>query len=58
MNEPFSIRLAREDDIQALEVLILLSVRVLQAPFYSTAQMEAALGPVLGQAHETDYKAR
>ena len=48
MNEAFSIRLAREDDIQTLEVLIPLSVRSLQAPFYSSAQMEAALGPVFG----------
>jgi catechol 2,3-dioxygenase-like lactoylglutathione lyase family enzyme len=48
VNEAFSIRLAREDDIQALEVLIPLSVRSLQAPFYSPAQMEAALAPVFG----------
>ena len=48
MNEAFSIRLAREDDIQTLEVLIPLSVRALLAPFYSSAQMEAALGPVFG----------
>lgn len=48
MNEAFSIRLAREDDIQTLEALITLSVRGLQAPFYSSAQMEAALGPVFG----------
>ena len=48
MSEAFSIRLAREDDIPTLEVLIPLSVRVLQAPFYSPAQMEAALGPVFG----------
>ena len=48
MIEAFSIRLAREDDIQTLEVLIPLSVRSLQAPFYSSAQMEAALGPVFG----------
>src|SRR5688572_27598272 len=48
MSEAFSIRLAREHDIPALEVLIPLSVRVLQAPFYSTGQMEAALGPVFG----------
>ena len=46
MSEAFSIRLAREDDIPALEVLIPLSVRVLQAPYYSSAQMEAALGPI------------
>ena len=48
MSNAFSIRLAREHDIPALEVLIPLSVRVLQAPFYSSAQMEAALGPVFG----------
>jgi len=48
VNDPFSIRLAKEDDIPALEILIPLSVRVLQAPFYSSAQMEAALGPVFG----------
>src|ERR1700719_4340367 len=41
-------RLAREDDIPALEALIPLSVRTLQAPYYSPAQMEAALGPVFG----------
>ena len=41
-------RLAREDDIPALEVLIPVSVRALQAPHYSLAQMEAALGPVFG----------
>ncbi len=48
VNEAFSIRLAREDNIPGLEVLIPLSVRSLQAPFYSSAQMEAALGPVFG----------
>ncbi|MEN9678541.1 MAG: hypothetical protein RIS76_4437 [Verrucomicrobiota bacterium] len=48
MSEALLIRLAREDDIAALEVLIPLSVRSLQAPFYSSAQMEAALGPVFG----------
>jgi N-acetylglutamate synthase-like GNAT family acetyltransferase len=41
-------RLAREDDIPALEQLIPLSVRALQAAHYSPAQMEAALGPVFG----------
>ncbi len=41
-------RLAREDDIPALEALIPVSVRALQAPYYSSAQMEAALGPVFG----------
>ena len=41
-------RLAREEDIPALEALIPVSVRALQAPYYSAAQMEAALGPVFG----------
>ena len=41
-------RLAREDDIPALEALIPVSVRTLQAPHYTPAQMEAALGPVFG----------
>ena len=31
-----------------LEALIRLSVRTLQAPYYSPAQMDAALGPVFG----------
>ena len=48
VNEAFSIRLARAEDIPTLEALIPLSVRVLQAPYYSAAQMEAALGPVFG----------
>jgi GNAT superfamily N-acetyltransferase len=42
------IRLAREDDIPALETLIPLSVRTLQAPYYSPAQMAAAIGPIFG----------
>jgi GNAT superfamily N-acetyltransferase len=42
------LRLARETDIPALEMLIPLSVRSLQAAHYSPAQMEAALGPVFG----------
>jgi len=48
VNSTFSIRLAREEDIPTLEMLIPLSVRGLQAEFYSSAQMEAALGPVFG----------
>jgi GNAT superfamily N-acetyltransferase len=39
-------RLARESDIPALEVLIPLSVRNLQASYYSPRQMEAALGTI------------
>jgi N-acetylglutamate synthase-like GNAT family acetyltransferase len=41
-------RVAREDDIPALEALIPISVRTLQAHHYSEAQMEAALGSVFG----------
>jgi GNAT superfamily N-acetyltransferase len=42
------IRIAREDDILALHVLIEASVRGLQAGDYSPAQIEGALGTVLG----------
>jgi GNAT superfamily N-acetyltransferase len=41
-------RPTRETDIPALEELIPLSIRVLQAPYYSSAQTEAALGTVFG----------
>ena len=41
-------RLARDEDVAELERLIPLSVRALQAAYYSAAQMEAALGPVFG----------
>jgi|SRR5581483_3035258 GNAT superfamily N-acetyltransferase len=41
-------RLAREQDIPALETLIPLSVRSLQAAYYSPEQMEAAIGPIFG----------
>jgi len=39
-------RLARDQDVPALEKLIPISTRALQAPYYSTAQIEAALGPI------------
>ena len=42
------LRLARDEDTTALERLIPLSVRALQAPYYSSAQMETALGPIFG----------
>jgi hypothetical protein len=42
----WSPRQALEKDIPALEELIPLSVRTLQVPFYSKAQMEAAISPV------------
>lgn len=41
-------RLACENDIPALEALIPVSVRALHAPYYSPAQIEAALGPIFG----------
>jgi len=41
-------RIATDADIPALETLIPLSVRALQAAHYSPAQMDAALGPVFG----------
>jgi GNAT superfamily N-acetyltransferase len=44
----FTIRLACDADIVALEQLIPLSVRGLQSSVYTPAQMEAALGPVFG----------
>jgi N-acetylglutamate synthase-like GNAT family acetyltransferase len=45
---PWPLRLAREFDVPALEALIPLSVRALQSPYYSPAQMDGALGPVFG----------
>jgi GNAT superfamily N-acetyltransferase len=42
----YLLRLATEDDCPALEELIPLSARHLQAPYYTPAQIEAALGPV------------
>lgn len=44
----FQLRIASEDDIPALHALIEASVRVLQAGDYTPAQMEGALGTVLG----------
>lgn len=46
MHWPF--RLATLTDVPALEELIVLSVNVLQAPYYSLAQREAAQGAVFG----------
>ncbi|HEV3436669.1 MAG TPA: GNAT family N-acetyltransferase [Gemmata sp.] len=49
MSRPvFTVRLAAESDFPALESLIPLSVRALQARQYTAAQMDAALGPVFG----------
>jgi len=43
-----TIRKATLEDIPVLEVLIRESVRTLQAGYYTTAQMEGALGTVFG----------
>jgi GNAT superfamily N-acetyltransferase len=42
------VRLAEENDIGALEILIPLSVRGLQHSHYSSGQMNAAIGSVFG----------
>jgi N-acetylglutamate synthase-like GNAT family acetyltransferase len=47
-NLPWSLRRARDGDIEELEPLIALSVRGLQGQHYSPAQREAALGTVFG----------
>jgi GNAT superfamily N-acetyltransferase len=44
----WSLRLATEGDVPALERLIALSVQGLQAGHYSAAQMDAAIGSVFG----------
>lgn len=46
MKTEWSLRLARDKDISAIEKLIFHSARVLQRPNYSSAQIEAALGSV------------
>jgi GNAT superfamily N-acetyltransferase len=48
MTSAWTPRIARESDIPALERLIPASARALQAPYYTQAQIEAALGPVFG----------
>src|SRR4051794_37640844 len=47
-NLNWTVQVANESDIPALQALITESVRVLQAPYYSAAQREAALGGVFG----------
>ncbi len=48
MNPIFHVRLATNADIPALHALIESSVRILQAGDYTPAQIEGALGTVLG----------
>ena len=47
-HDPFLYRLAREADVPALQALIPVSVRGLQAAFYTQEQIEGALGTVFG----------
>jgi N-acetylglutamate synthase-like GNAT family acetyltransferase len=44
----FLLRLAEDSDVPSIAALIPLSVRGLQAEYYSSAQMEGALGSVFG----------
>ena len=44
----WALRFARENDIPKLQSLIEQSVRELQSPYYSTEQMDGALGTVFG----------
>ncbi|HET9803436.1 MAG TPA: GNAT family N-acetyltransferase [Candidatus Acidoferrum sp.] len=48
MSAPFHVRLATNADIPILHALIESSVRILQAGDYTPAQIEGALGTVLG----------
>jgi ribosomal protein S18 acetylase RimI-like enzyme len=48
MAQPFALRLAIDQDIPALHMLIEASVRGLEAGDYTPAQIEGALGTVLG----------
>ena len=48
MEAAFRLRVATEEDIPALHALIEASVRGLQAGDYTPAQIEGALGTVLG----------
>lgn len=47
-DDSWPLRLATEADLPALEELIPLSVRALQASYYSPEQIDKALGPVFG----------
>ncbi|MGA8088787.1 MAG: GNAT family N-acetyltransferase [Terracidiphilus sp.] len=48
MKATFQLRLATDDDVPALHALVEASVRGLQAEDYAPAQIEGALGTVLG----------
>ena len=46
MDQSLALRQATLDDAPAIAQLIPLSVRALQSPYYTAAQMDAALGPI------------
>ena len=48
MKREWSVRLAEEEDVSAIEILIRVSARVLQSSHYSNAQIEGAIGSVFG----------
>jgi N-acetylglutamate synthase-like GNAT family acetyltransferase len=48
----WSVRLAREKDASAIEMLIRISARVLQSSHYSKAQIDGAIGSVFGVDHQ------
>ncbi len=48
----WTLRLAAEQDIPALESLVKLSVRTLLSRCYSSEQLNVALGPVFGVDHQ------
>jgi GNAT superfamily N-acetyltransferase len=47
-----SVRLAREEDVPGIEVLIRISARVLQKSHYSEPQIDGAIGLVFGVDHQ------
>jgi hypothetical protein len=52
MKRRWSVRLARGEDASAIELLIPVSVRILQSSHYSGAQIEGALGSLFGVDHQ------
>jgi N-acetylglutamate synthase-like GNAT family acetyltransferase len=48
----YRLRVAQAEDVPVLEKLIPISVRALQVGYYSTEQMEAAIGPIFGVDHQ------
>ena len=52
MKRMWSLRLAREEDASAIEMLIRISARVLQSSHYSEAQIDRAIGLVFGVDHQ------